>query len=142
MSKQLKKSELKLLVEEQRKIIRSIILPQNQIERNKIIAERDNYKCRLCLDTFDLQVHHITPISEGGKNTVDNLLLLCRRCHHFIHYCNPMIKFGVVGTSHKELTIEGLKRARENGKRIGRPSKQPNPPLLTSLNYTPINSVT
>lgn len=28
-----------------------------------------------------LEIHHIRPISEGGKSTLDNLRLLCVECH-------------------------------------------------------------
>ena len=29
--------------------------------------------------------HHIIPRSEGGTNALDNLMLLCRRCHRRVH---------------------------------------------------------
>lgn len=31
------------------------------------------------------EVHHIKPVADGGKNDVDNLMALCRRCHARIH---------------------------------------------------------
>lgn len=32
-----------------------------------------------------LQLHHIVPISAGGHNQVENLLLLCPNCHRTAH---------------------------------------------------------
>ena len=29
--------------------------------------------------------HHIVPISEGGKNTINNGIVLCSRCHEEVH---------------------------------------------------------
>ncbi len=33
-----------------------------------------------------VDVHHITPRSQGGKDTIDNLMGLCRECHHEVHF--------------------------------------------------------
>ncbi len=57
----------------------------------KYILERDNYSCRFCNRTEEIQVHHITPKSLGGDNHEYNLITLCKFCHIFIH-CNPMSK--------------------------------------------------
>ena len=87
------------------------------------IKQRDNNTCRFCASTEDIQVHHITPTVLGGKNTEENLICLCRKCHHFIHYCNPMVRFGKTALCHKQLTREGLKKAAAQGKKLGRPRK-------------------
>lgn len=31
------------------------------------------------------EVHHILPVSQGGRSTQDNLMSLCRSCHNLIH---------------------------------------------------------
>lgn len=31
------------------------------------------------------EIHHILPVSEGGENTLDNLIALCHDCHVAIH---------------------------------------------------------
>lgn len=43
--------------------------------------------CQICKFDFKpiLQIHHITPISNGGKNDVENLLVVCPNCHKIIH---------------------------------------------------------
>ena len=32
------------------------------------------------------EVHHILPVSKGGRHTDDNLMSLCRSCHNKVHY--------------------------------------------------------
>jgi 5-methylcytosine-specific restriction endonuclease McrA len=60
----------------------------------QLIIERDGNKCRLCgkIDSFgcggefgmdgDLNIHHIIP---NGKSYLDNLLVLCIKCHMLVH---------------------------------------------------------
>ena len=31
------------------------------------------------------EFHHIEPVSEGGENTLDNIVLLCPNCHKMAH---------------------------------------------------------
>lgn len=40
-------------------------------------------KCLMpdCNFGYDLEVHHIQPLSKGGTDTFDNLIILCRACH-------------------------------------------------------------
>ncbi len=54
--------------------------------------KRDNYTCQRCgynpekhTYTVPLQAHHIIPRSRGGKDSLDNLITLCRRCHGVQH---------------------------------------------------------
>ena len=56
------------------------------------VLHRDNYTCQSCLkkDT-KLQVHHIIYKSNGGSNSMDNLVTLCKHCHQKIH--NENLKF-------------------------------------------------
>ena len=52
--------------------------------QNEKVRERDIY-CRLCGSTSLLQAHHIIYRSQGGKDTLDNLILLCLYCHEKVH---------------------------------------------------------
>ena len=56
---------------------------------------RDNYVkqhplCELCLKEGRLtpvqEVHHILPISQGGKHDRSNLMALCQSCHTKLHH--------------------------------------------------------
>ena len=33
-----------------------------------------------------LEVHHVTPLVEGGEDTVENAVALCPNCHREAHY--------------------------------------------------------
>ena len=43
--------------------------------------EEDYPICFICGKESHLEICHLTPKSLGGSNNVDNLVLLCKRCH-------------------------------------------------------------
>lgn len=45
------------------------------------IYNKYNYRCDGCASLDDLEVHHVEPVLQGGKNVLDNLQLLCHGCH-------------------------------------------------------------
>jgi len=51
--------------------------------------DRDGWECHFCGNDRDsgvsLHVHHIEPKSEGGPDTLENLITLCRDCHEKLH---------------------------------------------------------
>ena len=52
------------------------------------IKERDSFMCRNCYkseENFNLQVHHIVPVSNGGEDKHENLIVLCYECHTIVH---------------------------------------------------------
>lgn len=52
------------------------------------IIKRDKKICRLCKNECidkTMQVHHIVPVSNGGKDEPSNLILLCSSCHTYVH---------------------------------------------------------
>lgn len=55
-------------------------------ERQRIQAfKRDGHRCTDCKKAGRLEVHHVLPLSEGGRNDLDNLKTLCRDCHISMH---------------------------------------------------------
>lgn len=52
--------------------------------RHKVF-ERDGYRCRECGASVDdgatLEIDHIVPVAKGGKNDIDNLQTLCKKCN-------------------------------------------------------------
>lgn len=52
--------------------------------RSAAVAARDRV-CTNCGSGKILQAHHVVPLSKGGTNRLDNLTLLCRRCHRRTH---------------------------------------------------------
>lgn len=58
--------------------------PSNWEEISRSVRERDGYHCRYpgCGGTgLILHVHHIIPLSQGGSNTLSNLVTLCEKHH-------------------------------------------------------------
>ncbi len=44
--------------------------------------QRDQGVCQVCMGCkTNLHTHHIIPISEGGEDTLDNLITVCEDCH-------------------------------------------------------------
>ena len=56
----------------------------NSNVRRKIVM-RDEGKCALCDSEVDVQVHHIIPSSEDGKDNFRNLICLCDKDHTKVH---------------------------------------------------------
>lgn len=58
------------------------------------VYERDHNSCRICGWSIErwsqddpriLELHHFEHHAEGGANTVENLLVLCGKCHDEVH---------------------------------------------------------
>lgn len=47
--------------------------------------EKYGSNCSSCTSTSNLQVHHKIPLSVGGTNDLDNLMILCESCHEKLH---------------------------------------------------------
>lgn len=45
------------------------------------VYKRDGWKCRYCSSRSGLHPHHVIFKSQGGTDTMDNLLTLCASCH-------------------------------------------------------------
>lgn len=57
----------------------------SEFEKQSIASAYD-YKCNSCrinLVERDFQIDHKIPISQGGKNSIENLQSLCTKCHKF-----------------------------------------------------------
>ena len=60
----------------------------NRLDENLRIATlmRDGYQCAQCeKKNIRLDAHHIVWKEHGGKDTISNLLTLCRSCHRKVH---------------------------------------------------------
>lgn len=52
-------------------------------ERKKKL--KDGAHCFLCGTKQNLTLHHVIPLSQGGDNSEDNLVVLCGSCHQKLH---------------------------------------------------------
>ncbi len=58
-----------------------IRLPQ---EVRKYVFQRDNFQCQSCgkkASETQLNIDHIIPLAQGGKNDISNLQTLCQNCN-------------------------------------------------------------
>lgn len=68
---------------------------------SKRIRKRDKYTCQDCgarsagRARVKFNVHHIIPLTKGGKTRDDNLITLCRECHKKRHHKVKKKKEGV-----------------------------------------------
>ena len=61
------------------------------MKRNNLLIkkalERDDFTCQKCKlqdkTVRTLEIHHITPLIFEGRDELNNLITLCRDCHHF-----------------------------------------------------------
>lgn len=71
------------------------------------VRQRDKNVCQVCGCNSNLEVHHVIPRKKGGNHGLDNLVLLCIKCHraietgdieHAIRKCtkNAMIHGGYI----------------------------------------------
>src|SRR5579885_783425 len=54
--------------------------------RRSVFREYNN-RCYVCGFSVPqvLRVHHLVPVSLGGVDTLENLVLLCSNCHALVH---------------------------------------------------------
>ena len=58
---------------------------------------RDLYKCTQCGKKKSLDAHHILWKEHGGKDTIENLITLCKQCHKKVH--KGKLKLNVEGAN-------------------------------------------
>lgn len=65
----------------------------NEIQLSDSLLKKKELKlrrvgqCEICEYDFKptLQLHHVIPVSKGGCDSLENLMLLCPNCHKTIH---------------------------------------------------------
>lgn len=64
--------------------------------RNYRIAQVQSWRCPVCGEHLfngeSIETHHVKPVAEGGKDTIDNLLHLHKNCHRHIHTGSSKVK--------------------------------------------------
>lgn len=65
------------------------ISPSAVVRENQRLV-KDANTCAYCNASQGLQWEHIIPISRGGPNTIDNLVLACAACNREKAACNPL----------------------------------------------------
>ncbi len=57
----------------------------------KMLVESRN-TCNVCWKSKETQIHHMTPVEQGGDNGEDNLIVLCLNCHSVAHSRKAMAR--------------------------------------------------
>ncbi len=52
------------------------------------VYERANGICEKCRKRAGVEFHHIIFRSQGGSDTMENLIFLCKKCHGKEHHLN------------------------------------------------------
>ena len=61
----------------------NIITPNSFLE---ILFSYFDYECKVCYKkTNNLCIHHLTPLSKGGRNHINNVISICYECHRMAH---------------------------------------------------------
>jgi 5-methylcytosine-specific restriction endonuclease McrA len=59
---------------------------QNISEQTRLdVLKRDNWRCQVCGNLQQLEVHHLLFRSHGGEDLEENLITLCHSCHSALH---------------------------------------------------------
>ena len=86
---------------------------------------RDKYTCQDCGSTENLEVHHLLPISQGGKNTLNNLKTVCHDCHvknyKDVHY--PKDKSKIIPFENRGKSRYGIDKSRNTQIIVGFPNE-------------------
>ena len=92
--------ELEQKALEKEKVPKKVIVNSIQYIRDPIVVEYVKRKANgICQDCHQpapfinkktgepyLEIHHIVPLSQGGSDTIDNVIALCPNCHRKRHY--------------------------------------------------------
>lgn len=104
-------------------------------ELRKAVLVRDGFTCQCCNEGGEaflsvLAVHHIVEVSQGGPDTLENLITVCVNCHILIH----TYAWGKIYVDLESLDEHGKKKFKtifkygnviiEADKRIGRTREQ------------------
>jgi 5-methylcytosine-specific restriction endonuclease McrA len=68
------------VAEKQARAIRSKRDRRWRVNRARVL-KRDNHTCRMCDWDRCLEVHHVVPVSKGGRDVIANLITLCPNHH-------------------------------------------------------------
>jgi 5-methylcytosine-specific restriction endonuclease McrA len=54
-------------------------------ELQRQVLERDGWRCQVCGNMQNLQIHHLRFRSQSGGDVEQNLITLCAECHEQTH---------------------------------------------------------
>jgi hypothetical protein len=116
--------------------------PPDFEERKLKVAARDGNCCSCCHSTGVLHLHHVQALSKGGTNHLENLKLLCERCHSKAHNNRSVTEpFKEQGTAYAK-RVDHLQQAIKTGRRVKFGYKKPQDKGYKSRTIQPIELFT
>lgn len=75
-----------------------------EFQQNKRKILKEQKYCEKCGRAIGLEVHHKTPLIQGGTDDLENLQVLCDICHGDIHKYSKseLTKIGIEKSRHKK----------------------------------------
>lgn len=66
----------------------------NKFRKRYLVIKRDGLKCRMCGEEEPevLTIDHVIRQSDGGENQIENMQILCRKCHDIKDNCIKVYK--------------------------------------------------
>lgn len=111
--------------------------PPDWDDRRTKVKKRDGESCSRCFSTSkELHVHHKVPLSRGGTNKIENLVLLCKDCHSEEHGRDLSLEFRNNGTAFSR-RVNDIRKAIEQGKRVVFLYKKPDETSYTKRTISP-----
>jgi hypothetical protein len=98
------------------------------------VYQRDGFVCVYCGATEDLTCDHVTPVSNGGPTTLENLATACRPCNS-----RKRDKERKYAARHPDIgrTSDGHARDVEINNKLPEDNKKTNPPLSPPASSNP-----
>jgi len=78
------------------------LLSEEWKEKRKIVIKRDWWKCRCCNSKNSLNVHHRTYSTIHTEEEINDLTLLCNKCHELIHSKTKIKKWVITHNKKKK----------------------------------------
>ncbi|MBU3905184.1 MAG: HNH endonuclease [Nanoarchaeota archaeon] len=87
----IKKSESNVIGIEKKDTVTGVF--KRDIQLVEFLKEYFEYKCIICHKNIKrddnkpyIESHHVQPLSEGGSDTADNIIIVCPNCHKIFHF--------------------------------------------------------
>jgi hypothetical protein len=99
--------------------------PPDWEERRRIAIKAADSKCSSCGVKSSLHLHHRVPLSSGGTNRHNNLVVLCEKCHSLAHGGKDLSRINGSSNTAFEKRLEIIHTAIELNKRMTFGYKKP-----------------
>jgi hypothetical protein len=118
--------------------------PPDWATRRTQVHARDG-SCVDCGSGRKLQAHHVVPLARGGTNRIENLKLLCEKCHRAAHGGKAFFSARSTSTLPFAVRVQVIERAISDGRDVeflyrkpsdaGKKKRRVTPSELVEMNH-------